>query len=98
MALIDTSAAAKQSQNRARKELNQYLDTLNKILLARTYLVGETVTLADISVVCTLLPAYQHVLDGNSRSKTSNLLRWFNTITPQPNVSHVLGNIKYEKS
>ena len=94
LALIDTSAAAKPAQNRARQEILNYLDVLNKILLTRTYLVGESVTLADISVVCTLVPVFQRVMDAVTRSKSSNVLRWFNTITPQPNVKHVLGDAK----
>lgn len=93
LALIDSSPAAKPSQYRARQEINHHLDILNKILLTRTYLVGETVTLADISVVCTLLPALR-VLDAAARSKSANVLRWVNTITPQPNVKHVLGNVE----
>lgn len=95
LALIDSSPAAKPSQNRARQEINHLLDILNKILLTRTYLVGETVTLADISVVCTLLPALR-VLDGGVRAKSANVLRWVNTITPQPNVKHVLGNVEFK--
>jgi elongation factor 1-gamma len=94
LALIDTSAAAKPAQNRARQEILNYLDVLNKILLTRTYLVGESLTLADISVVCTLVPVFQRVMDAATRSKSSNVLRWFNTITPQPNVKHVLGDAK----
>ena len=94
LALIDTSAAAKPSQNRARQEILHYLEVLNTVLLTRTYLVGETVTLADISVVCTLVPVFQRVMDAATRSKLSNVLRWFNTITPQPNVKQVLGDAK----
>ncbi len=94
LALTDNSAAAKPSQNRARQEILHYLDVLNKVLLTRTYLVGETVTLADVSVVCTLVPVFDRVMDAATRSKSSNVLRWYNTITPQPNVKHVLGETK----
>lgn len=93
MALGDSSAAAKQSQPRAREELFSILDALNKILLTRTYLVGEAITLADIFVACTLVPALQRSLDASARAKYCNVLRWFNTITPQPNVKQVLGEV-----
>lgn len=91
--LLDASPAAKPVQYRARQEIHHYLETLNKVLLTRTYLVGETVTLADIAVVCTLVPVFQRLLDG-AGSKSANVVRWFNTITPQPNVKHVIGDAK----
>lgn len=96
LALIDSSPSAKSSQNRARQEIHHHLDILNKILLTRTYLVGEAVTMADISVVCALLPAFQRVLDAADLSKSANVLRWFKTITPQPNVKHILGDIQLD--
>lgn len=43
------------------------LQALNTHLLPRTYLVGETITLADIGVACTLLQLYQYVLDTSFR-------------------------------
>ena len=80
---------------RARQELETQLDSLNTLLLTRTYLVGETVTLADVAVACALLPAYQLVLDEPARLKTKNVLRWFKTITCQPNVKYVVGDVHY---
>ena len=94
LALVDASPAAKAAMGRARQEVQHHLDALNKVLLARTYLVGETVTLADVSVACVLLPAFQRVFDGPARSKTSNVVRWFNTIVNQPNVKVVIGDVQ----
>lgn len=37
------------------------LDVLNKALATRTFLVGERVSLADITVCCNLLQLYQQV-------------------------------------
>lgn len=37
------------------------LSVLNKVLDTRTFLVGERVTLADISCVCNLLLLYKQV-------------------------------------
>lgn len=93
LAATDKLPAAKPSQSRARQELNFHMDVLNKILLTRTYLVGESVTLADISIVCSLVPAFQRLVDANLRTKSANVVRWFNTITQQPNVKHILGKI-----
>lgn len=92
LVFLDASFNAKPVQNRARQEIQHYLEILNKILLTHTYLVGETVTLADIAVVCTLAPVFQLVMEGPSSSKSTNVLRWFNTITQQPIVKHVVGD------
>lgn len=89
----DSSPAAKASQTRARQEVQQHLDALDKILLTRTYLVGESVTLADIAITCVLLPAFQLVLDEPARSGTCNVLRHFSTIAGQPNVKCVIGDL-----
>ena len=85
----------KNPSGRAREELENQLVSLNTLLLTRTYLVGETVTLADVAVACALLPAYQLVLDEPARLKTKNVLRWFKTIAGQPNVKYVIGDVHY---
>ena len=64
---------------------------LNNYLLTRTYLVGERVTLADISVGVALLPLYQYVLDKSLCSNYVNLTRYFNTLINQKEFSSVLG-------
>merc|ERR1712226_1164500 len=56
--------------------------------------VGERLTLADISVACTLLHLYQLALDPTLRSAYVNVNRWFLTIVNQPNVKAVLGEVK----
>ena len=38
------------------------MEILNNVLATRTFLVGERVTLADITVACNLLLAYKQVL------------------------------------
>nr|ATP16744.1 elongation factor 1gamma [Adelphocoris suturalis] len=84
----------KQAVNGAKTELTNILTSLNDFLLSRTYLVGEQVTLADIVVTCTLLPAFQTVLDPESRKAFKNVNRWFTTIVNQPKVKNVLGAVK----
>lgn len=43
----------------ARAELIAQLKNFNELILTRTYLVGERLSLADITVALDLLPAYQ---------------------------------------
>lgn len=49
----------KGSNERAKEDVQKCLSALNSHLLTRTYLVGERITLADITVTCTLLQLYQ---------------------------------------
>ena len=43
------------------EDIKKILRVLNNALLTRTFLVGERVTLADISVACNLLMLYKQV-------------------------------------
>jgi len=94
LSLLDGAPSAKSGVARARQELQRYLQALNQVLLTRTYLVGETVTMADVSLVCVLLPAVKSILDSSARSKSANVMRWFHTIVNQPHVKAIVGDLK----
>ena len=53
-----------QNTKEAQEHLKKVLSVLNKTLQTRTFLVGERVTLADISIVCNLLLGYKQVGSG----------------------------------
>lgn len=89
------SLSIKSANARARQEVVKHLAALNQLLLTRTYLVGEKVTLADVTVCCVLLPAFQKSLDASARSSCKNVMRWFNTIVQQPAVKSVIGEVTY---
>lgn len=78
----------------AKADLSKLLSLLNKHLLSRTFLVSERVTLADVVLACSLLPAYQVVLDESNRKPYVNVNRWFNTCVNQPQFRRVLGDVK----
>lgn len=63
-------------------------------MLTRTYLVGERISLADISVACNLLLLYTNVLEPEFRKPFANVNRWFNTVVNQPNFRAVVGEVK----
>jgi elongation factor 1-gamma len=42
----------------------------------RTFLVGDRVTIADISLATELVEIFKLLLDGSVRAKLTNLLRW----------------------
>jgi len=84
----------KQHVEEAKNELLRLLEDLDSFLLSRTFLVGERITLADISMCCNLLPAFQHVLEPEIRKKLINVNRWFETLINQPEFKKVLGSVK----
>lgn len=78
---------------RACEDLKAALKVLDAFLLHATYLVGERITLADISVACNLLLPYKHAMDPEFRKAFPNVNRWFNTLVNQPNFKAVVGAV-----
>ncbi|RUS87095.1 hypothetical protein EGW08_005171, partial [Elysia chlorotica] len=83
----------KQDTDRAKEQIKKVLNVLNQHLLTRTFVVGERVTLADISLACNMQSLYEMVLDGEFRKPYQNVNRWFITVVNQPQVKKVLGEI-----
>lgn len=75
-------------------EAHKVLAVLDKILKPRTFLVGERITLADIVMFCSVMPAFKLVLDATERSKYINLTRWFVTLAAQPEFTAVIGEFE----
>ncbi|KAL3082983.1 hypothetical protein niasHS_010785 [Heterodera schachtii] len=93
-------SAAKIDQNAletAKNELLAQLSLFDQILLLKTFLVGERLSLADISVAIDLLPAYQYVLGEEARKGLVNVNRWFQTVVSQPGVREVVGEFSFIK-
>jgi elongation factor 1-gamma len=86
-------ALDKQSFDAARADCERLLDILNNILLHKTFLVGERMSLADLSLAFDLKPAYEHVLEPGMTVKYANMTRWFMTVMHQPEVAKVVGTI-----
>ena len=70
------------------------LAALDTRLASATFLVGERLSLADLSTALTLLPAFTRVLDSKTRAGLRHVTRWFNTVVNQPEVMAVLGEVK----
>uniref|UniRef100_A0A2K6RSR5 Elongation factor 1-gamma n=1 Tax=Rhinopithecus roxellana TaxID=61622 RepID=A0A2K6RSR5_RHIRO len=84
----------KQATENAKEEVRQILGLLDAHLKTRTFLVGKRVTLADITVVCTLLCLYKQVLEPSFCQAFPNTNRWFLTCINQPQFRAVLGEVK----
>merc|ERR1712154_450874 len=84
----------KTETERAKEQIKKVMKLLNAHLLTKTFVVGERVTLADISLVCNMQSLYEMVMDPNFRKEYQNVNRWFTTMINQPNVKKVLGAVK----
>jgi elongation factor 1-gamma len=76
------------------KERN-VLATVNKHLEDRTYIVGDRITLADITLANALALALPHTLDKEQRSNFSNVVKHFELISAEPSLKELFGGIKY---
>jgi len=84
----------KQDTDRAQTHIKKCMSLLNEFLESRTFLVGERVTLADISLCCNMMMLYAQVLDPKFREPYVNVNRWFMTCINQPNFKKVIGDFK----
>lgn len=80
--------------NAAKNDLKNIFEFLNTYFKTRTYLVGERLTLADVSLAADLLLAYEHVADEQWRKPYANTNRWFTTVVNQANFKKVNGEVK----
>eukprot|EP00042_Codosiga_hollandica_P033120 m.217584 g.217584 ORF g.217584 m.217584 type:complete len:296 (-) comp54112_c0_seq4:128-1015(-) len=78
---------------KAQEDLKLILTSLNIVLASVTFLAGDRLSLADITVATTLLPAYQHVFSPAFRQPYAHVNRWFDTVVNQPEFKAVLGDV-----
>jgi len=71
------------------------LETFEKHLASHTFLVGERITLADISVSTRLQAGYMGFIDEALRKKTPNVLRFYETVSNQPKLKAIFGETTY---
>ena len=71
------------------------LSTINKHLEDRTYVVGDRITLADLTLANALAFALPHTLDKEQRSNFSNIVKHFELIATEPSLKELFGGIKY---
>lgn len=79
----------------AKKDVEKALAILDAHFLHNTFLVGNHVTLADITVFCALLEGYTKLFAPALQKKFANVLRWFNTVANQPQVAAVVGKVTF---
>lgn len=78
--------------------LKRGLDALNTHLASNTYLVGHSVTLADIILTCNLYLGFAKLMTKSFTSEFPHVERYFWTLVNQPNFKKVLGEVKQTES
>ena len=78
--------------------LKRALDALNTHLASNTYLVGHSVTLADIIMICNLVLGFNRVLTKSFTSEFPHVERYFWTMVNQPNFRKIVGEVKQTES
>lgn len=79
---------------KAKADALRVLAVLDAHFLNNTFLVGNCVTLADITLTTVLTPFYKAVFEPEFRSAFKNVTRWFLTCVNQPHFKSVLGEVE----
>ncbi|KAJ7985619.1 hypothetical protein DPEC_G00353950 [Dallia pectoralis] len=91
--LLGVMGLDKKLQQSSRAEMIRILKVLDKNLEPKTFLVGESLTLADIAVATAALLPFKYALEASDRKVLTNVTRWFLTCVNQPQFIKVLGQI-----
>ena len=73
----------KEQQAKNKRTILSFLATLDKWLVNHTFLVGERITLADISMACQLFYPMEFLVDPYHRLSLHSVMRWFLTCVNQ---------------
>lgn len=76
------------------QELMGYMKTLDTHLEGKTYLVGDTITVADIQIASYLLYPIALAFNSAQRNKSLNLLNWFYKVKDSQQFIQSFGNVK----
>jgi len=82
----------------ANSALKRAFEALNTHLASNTYLVGHSVTLADIITTCNLYLGFSQLLVKSFTSEFPHVERYFWTLVNQPNFRKILGQVKQTES
>lgn len=71
---------------------------MNLHLASNTYMVGHSITLADIILTCNLILGFTKVMTKSFTSEFPHVERYFWTLVNQPNFKKTLGEVKQAES
>jgi asparaginyl-tRNA synthetase len=80
--------------DQAKKDVTRALNFLNNSLKGKSFLVGKSVTIADIAVAAALWQPFTLVIDASQRSSVPALDAWFQKVTSMSQFAGVFGAFK----
>ena len=80
--------------NETVKNLKTNMMTLNKYLDGKYYLVGDSVTIADVMVASYLIIPFQTIFDGGYRKAIPHVTEWFERMVSLPSFVKSVGYVK----
>ena len=83
------------TKSTSKSELTVLLKVLNDYLEPRVYLVGENVTLADLTIASSLIPLFEHGLTEVDRRPFNHVVRWFETVVRKKASEAVIGKFEF---
>ena len=78
----------------ASNELKESIQAIDKHLEGKKFLVGDSITLADIALVSALHYPMHFSFNNQFRNKVLHLLAWFNSLHESDALKAVLGTAK----
>jgi len=78
-----------------RARIVRHLETVENYLAKHTFLVGERLSLADITAASILGGAYTSILGKAERAKYPHTIRYYETVVNQPKVKDVLDGAQF---
>jgi len=81
----------------AKKDILKVIGVLNDHLLHTTFIVGNQITLADITIATAFVELVKNVLTAETLAPFGNFVRWFNTAVNQKQFKAVLGEVAFAK-
>lgn len=91
--ILGVTSFIQHDAEKATDNLKRVLGALDHILADKTFLVGEAITLADISLVVALVDFFKYFLHPEFRGNYVNVTRYFTTMIQQPHFKEVLGEV-----
>lgn len=79
-------------------QIERAFAVLESVIKTRTFLVGERITLADISVASILRVAFTYVVDSAMRAKFPHTVRFYKSVAHNHVISPIFGDIQYLES
>jgi elongation factor 1-gamma len=85
------------ARKRAVADVKSGLEVLDRVLENKTYLVGESITLADIVAACSFYLGVVYLLSPEHIGPYKNVVRYLRTLYAQPNFHAVIGDVEFTK-